>query len=60
MYYGVFRWKEGIQKKSGALGNRVEVYDIHPDGNQMAFSIRERTTEVRVIENLKTGTRKNL
>ena len=30
----------------------MEIYDIHPDGNQVAFSIRERVTEVRVIENL--------
>jgi Tol biopolymer transport system component len=32
--------------------HRVEIFDIHPDGNQVAFSIRERSTEVRVIENL--------
>ena len=32
--------------------NMVEIFSFHPDGNQMAFSIRERTTEVRVIENL--------
>jgi Tol biopolymer transport system component len=31
---------------------RVEIFDLHPDGNQIAFSIRERATEVRVIENL--------
>jgi len=30
----------------------VEIFSFHPDGNQIAFSIRERTTEVRVIENL--------
>ena len=32
--------------------NMVEIFSFHPDGNQMAFSVRERTTEVRVIENL--------
>jgi Tol biopolymer transport system component len=32
--------------------NMVEIFSFHPDGNQIAFSIRERTTEVRVIENL--------
>ncbi len=32
--------------------NRAEIFSIHPDGNQIALSIRERTTEIRVIENL--------
>jgi len=32
--------------------NLTEIFDIHPDGNQVAFSVRERATEVRVIENL--------
>ena len=32
--------------------NMVEIFSFHPDGNQIAFAIRERTTEVRVIENL--------
>ncbi|MFC2156616.1 tetratricopeptide repeat protein [Acidobacteriota bacterium] len=31
---------------------RAEIFSIHPDGNQIALAIRERTTEVRVIENL--------
>ncbi|MEA1886211.1 MAG: hypothetical protein U9N72_03250 [Bacteroidota bacterium] len=30
----------------------MEIYDIHPDGNQVAYSIRERVSEVRVIDNL--------
>jgi Tol biopolymer transport system component len=32
--------------------NMVEIFSFHPDGNQIAYAIRERTTEVRVIENL--------
>jgi Tol biopolymer transport system component len=32
--------------------NMVEIFSFHPEGNQIAFAIRERTTEVRVIENL--------
>ena len=32
--------------------NRVPVFSIHPDGDQIAFSIHEGTTEVKVIENL--------
>ncbi len=32
--------------------NRAEIFSIHPDGNQIALSLRERTTEIRVIENL--------
>jgi Tol biopolymer transport system component len=42
----------GKPKKVWNSENRVGIYDIHPDGNQVAFSIRERATEVRVIENL--------
>lgn len=42
----------GKPEKIWSPGKRVEIYDIHPDGNRVAFSIRERTTEVRVIENL--------
>ena len=42
----------GNPEKLWSPENRVEIYDIHPDGNQVAFSIRERATEVRVIENL--------
>ena len=42
----------GNPEKIWSPENRVEIYDIHPDGNQVAFSIRERATEVRVIENL--------
>ncbi|NQU81748.1 MAG: PD40 domain-containing protein, partial [Bacteroidetes bacterium] len=42
----------GKPEKTWSSENRVEIFDIHPDGNQVAFSIRERATEVRVIENL--------
>ncbi|MDB4581559.1 tetratricopeptide repeat protein [Draconibacterium sp.] len=42
----------GKPEKIWSPEKRVEIYDIHPDGNQVAFSIRERTTEVRVIEGL--------
>jgi Tol biopolymer transport system component len=42
----------GKPEKIWSAGKRVEIYDIHPDGDQVAFSIRERTTEVRVIEGL--------
>lgn len=42
----------GKPQKVWGSENSVEIFDIHPDGNQIAFSIRERTTEVRVIENL--------
>ena len=31
---------------------RAEMFSIHPDGDQIAFSVRERTTEIRAIENL--------
>jgi Tol biopolymer transport system component len=42
----------GTPEKVWNSENQVEIFDIHPDGNQIAFSIRERKTEVRVIENL--------
>ena len=32
--------------------HRVPIFSIHPDGDQIAFSIHEGTTEVKVIENL--------
>ncbi len=44
--------KGGNPEKVWGSENRVDIFDIHPDGNQIAFSIRERKTEVRVIENL--------
>jgi len=44
--------KGGNPEKVWSSENRVDIFDIHPDGNQIAFSIRERKTEVRVIENL--------
>ncbi len=42
----------GKPEKIWSPGKRIEIYDIHPNGNSVAFSIYERTTEVRVIENL--------
>ena len=42
----------GQPEKVWSSENRVEIFDIHPDGDQVAFSIRERKTEVRVLENL--------
>lgn len=42
----------GKPQKVWSSENRVEIFDIHPDGDQIAFSTRERTTEARVIENL--------
>jgi Tol biopolymer transport system component len=42
----------GNPQKVWSSENLTEIFDIHPDGNQVAFSVRERATEVRVIENL--------
>ena len=42
----------GKPEKVWSSESRVDIFDIHPDGDQIAFSIRERKTEVRVIENL--------
>ncbi len=42
----------GNPQKVWHSDNRAEIFGIHPDGNQVALSIRERTTEIRVIENL--------
>lgn len=42
----------GQPEKVWSSENRVEIFDIHPDGDQVAFSIRERKTVVRLIENL--------
>ena len=42
----------GTPQKVWQSDNNVEIFDIHPNGNQIALSIRERTTEIRVIENL--------
>jgi Tol biopolymer transport system component len=42
----------GKPEKTWSSENMVEIFDIHPDGDKVAFSIRERATEVRVIENL--------
>lgn len=49
-------WKISAQggnpKKVWQSENRLEFISIHPDGNQMAFSVRKRTTEIRVIKGL--------
>ncbi len=42
----------GMPQKVWHSDNRAEIFGIHPDGNQIALSINERTTEIRVIENL--------
>ena len=48
------RAEGGIPQKIWHSENRAELFSIHPNGKQMAFSIRERTTEIRVIQNLGT------
>lgn len=56
-------WKISAQggnpKKVWQSENRLEFISIHPDGNQMAFSVRERTTEIRVIKGLIKELEKN-
>jgi Tol biopolymer transport system component len=42
----------GNPEKVWSSKGRVEIYDIHPDGNQVVFSLRERVSELRVIDNL--------
>jgi len=42
----------GTPQKVWHTENNAEIFDIHPNGNQIALSIRERTTVIRVIENL--------
>ncbi|MCK5764571.1 MAG: PD40 domain-containing protein [Bacteroidales bacterium] len=42
----------GVPEKVWHSKNRAEFLSIHPDEKQIAFSIRERTTEIRVIEGL--------
>jgi Tol biopolymer transport system component len=42
----------GTPQKVWHSENRTSVYNIHPDGNQIAISQYVRSTEVRVIENL--------
>jgi Tol biopolymer transport system component len=39
--------------------DRTEFFSIHPDGKQIALAKRERTTEIRVIENLVQELEKN-
>ncbi|MBW1898020.1 MAG: PD40 domain-containing protein [Deltaproteobacteria bacterium] len=43
----------GKPQKVWKSEKRAEMFNIHPDGDQIAFSVRERTTEIRVIENLR-------
>lgn len=56
-------WKISAQggnpKKVWQSENRLEFISIHPDGNQMTFSVRERTTEIRVIKGLIKELEKN-
>lgn len=42
----------GNPEKVWSSDKTVQIYDIHPDGNQVALSIYERSSELRVIENL--------
>ena len=42
----------GNPEKVWSSDNTVQIYDIHPDGNQVALSIYERASELRVIDNL--------
>lgn len=42
----------GSPQKVWHSKDRTEIFSIHPDGNQIALAKRERTTEIRVIENL--------
>ena len=42
----------GVPEKVWHSKNRAEFLSIHPDEKQITFSIRERTTEIRVIEGL--------
>ena len=42
----------GKPEKTWSSEGRVELFDIAPDGKQVAFSLRERVSELRVIDNL--------
>jgi Tol biopolymer transport system component len=42
----------GVPQKVWQSENRIEIFDIHPEGKQMSFAMRERELEIRVIENL--------
>ena len=42
----------GTPEKVWQIDKRAEMFAIHPSGTQIAFSIRERTTQVKVIEGL--------
>lgn len=42
----------GVPEKVWYSDKRVEVFKIRPDGKQLAITIRERTTVVKVIEGL--------
>ncbi|MCK5187286.1 MAG: PD40 domain-containing protein, partial [Deltaproteobacteria bacterium] len=43
----------GTPQKVWHSQNKAELFSIHPEGEEIAFAIRERTTEIRVIENLR-------
>ncbi len=43
----------GTPEKVWQTDKRAEMFSIHPSGKQIAYSVRERTTQVKVIEGLK-------
>jgi len=44
----------GTPEQTWQSKDRAEIFSFHPDGKEIAYAMRERTTEVRVIENLVT------
>lgn len=44
--------KGGMPQRVWQSENRTEIFDIHPDGQQVVLAMRERELEIRVIENL--------
>ena len=42
----------GTPQKVWHSKNEVQIFSVHPDGNQMSFAKREQELEIRVIENL--------
>ena len=49
----------GTPQKVWESEKRVEFFSIHPDGKQIIFTIREGTTEIRLIEGLVQELAKN-
>ena len=49
----------GTPEKIWHSKDRTEFFSIHPDGKQIVLAKRERTTEIRVIENLVQELEKN-